>query len=312
MKRTRLSNTDLCASVAVILMFLQKSIAAFSSNVHIIPPSGDALHPPMILIGGMAQTKASWEHQIPYLNKNRQVIVYECMGQGKRDKEDDSNDDVSLKAQAEQLLATLQERDDIQTPVDLVGFSFGARVALATMVLLSGKDVSSCIRKLHLTGVATDRSDYGHLAVQAWKECLQQDPSMRSFAWSILMATYSSYFLRQQQQKSILDRYVDHICNNNSRNGLVALMEQAEVSDTSDPWHVANMAQQIMSQQFHGKGRICVGKLDQMAPPEYATELSERLGWGTPFVIPGCAHAVAVEGARSWRKDVLDFLNDDS
>ncbi|CAJ1950704.1 unnamed protein product [Cylindrotheca closterium] len=274
----------------------------------------------MILIGGMAQTKASWEHQLPYLSKNRQVIVYECMGQGKNNSDiegdaDKNHQDVSLKAQAEKLLETIQNENNemkIQTPVDLVGFSFGARVAMATMTLANESSENNSppcsIRKLHLTGVATDRSDYGHLAVQAWKECLQQDPSLRSFAWSILMATYSPSFLRRQQERSMLGRYVDHISTHNSRDGLLALMEQAEVNDHEDPWHVANMAER-MPQSC--EGRLCVGELDQMAPVEYANELSERLGWGAPTVIPRCAHAVAVEGARDWRKSVLEFLNGD-
>lgn len=195
---------------AVVLLKLKSAVVAFSTNVHVITPTGgEVLHPTMILIGGMAQTKASWEHQLPYLSKNRQVIVYECMGQGKDSEEegdgpDGKNNDVSLQAQAEKLLVTLLQNEDNNeidlspTPVDLVGFSFGARVAMATMTLLNAREEnSSCIRKLHLTGVATDRSDYGHLAVEAWKECLQQDLSLRSFAWSILMATYSSSFLRQ-------------------------------------------------------------------------------------------------------------------
>lgn len=89
---------------------------------------------------------------------------------------------------------------------------------------------------------------------------------------------------------------------------MIALMEQAEVSDLEDPWHVANMAERMPPSC---KGRVCVGELDQMAPVELAKELSEKLGWGAPTIITGCAHAVAVEGARDWRKDVLEFLNDD-
>ncbi|KAL3943041.1 MAG: hypothetical protein SGBAC_002859 [Bacillariaceae sp.] len=333
LRRTRLLDVKgfLTVSVAIVLLRVDSTVAFSNNNVHVIPSTGDALHPPMILIGGMAQSKASWEHQLPYLSKNRQVIVYECIGQGKKNnvegEDSPKNRNVSLEAQAKALLETIQNMNgtnEIQTPVDLVGFSFGARVAMATTtLLLTTEDAndsenslspsswsSSMIRKLHLTGVATDRSDYGHLAVQAWKECLQQDPSLRSFAWSILMATYSSSFLRQQQQRSILDRYVDHISTHNSRDGLLALMEQAEISDTTDPWHVVNMAERIQSQSC--RGRLCVGEFDQMAPVEYAKELSEKLDWGAPTIIPGCAHAVAVEGARTWRKDVLEFLCDES
>ena len=37
---------------------------------------------PLILIGGTAQTITSWEHHIGQLSRNRDVLVYECLGQG--------------------------------------------------------------------------------------------------------------------------------------------------------------------------------------------------------------------------------------
>ena len=37
---------------------------------------------PLILIGGTAQTITSWEHHVQSLSRNRDVLVYECLGQG--------------------------------------------------------------------------------------------------------------------------------------------------------------------------------------------------------------------------------------
>jgi pimeloyl-ACP methyl ester carboxylesterase len=273
-----------------------RSMSSTKNNVHVVPSRGNALHPTLVLIGGMAQTKASWEHHLPSLCKNRKVVVYECIGQGNVRSSDLQN--VSLPFQAQALLEVIKEEEEAK--VDLVGFSFGARVAMATACLAEGPDF---IRKLHLSGVATDRSDYGHLAVQAWKDCVQNDPSLRSFAWSVLMATYSSRFLRTQP----IDRYIDHICNTNSRDGLLALLEQAEVTDHKNHWHVANMAERIQKSGIPGK--VCVGELDQMAPKENARELCEKLGWAEPLISPKCGHAVGIEGARIWKNDVLEFLN---
>ena len=212
----------------------------FANNVHVFEPNGETLYPTMFLLGGMAQTVSSWEHHLPALSKNRKVVVYECIGQGKSWEEEEEEtlepslfQNVSLPFQAETLLELIQEVEPNSKSVDLVGFSFGARVSMASACIKP-----ELIRKLHLTGVATDRSDYGHLAVEAWKESLKNDKSLRSFAWSILMATYSPTFLRSQP----VEKYIEHISRTNSRLGLMALLEQAEVTDKDDPWHVINLS----------------------------------------------------------------------
>jgi pimeloyl-ACP methyl ester carboxylesterase len=260
------------------------------------PSRQEQLYPPLVLIGGMAQTIASWQHQIPSLSKNRLVIVYECLGQGKANH---NLQDVSLPKQAETLFETLDVIVGADDPVDLVGCSFGGRVGMAAACSQPQR-----IRKLHLTGVASDRSNFGHLAVEAWKDNIKSDLSLRSFAWSVLLATYSADFLRSQP----IERYLTLICETNSPEGLLALLEQAEVSDTADPWHVASMAKRMSREDLDG--RICVGELDQMAPVNHVQDLCQQLGWIEPSVIPGCSHAVSLEAGRRWKDEVLLFLND--
>lgn len=286
----------------LIILCIFGLVRNLANNVHVIQPKGEVLYPTIFLIGGMAQTRSSWEHQLPALSKNRKVVVYECIGQGQSwTQEKESSDlvfqNVSLPFQAEKLLEVIQEIEPIR-PVDLVGFSFGARVSMACACIQP-----DCIRKLHLTGVATERSDYGKLAVKAWKDSLQHDHSLRSFAWSILMATYSPSFLQSQP----VEKYVDHISKTNSRLGLMALLNQAEVADKDNPWHVANMAKILASTDIDGK--ILVGEYDLMAPQHYAAELCKILGWKDLVVVPNAAHAVGLEGARHWKNGVLEFLN---
>jgi pimeloyl-ACP methyl ester carboxylesterase len=275
------------------------SISHHAPNVHVVQPRGEVLYPTVFLIGGMAQTKASWEHHMSSLSKNRKVVVFECFGQGQTSFEQSDLQNVSLPKQAESLMEAIQDVNS-NNPVDLVGFSFGARVSMAAACLDGASD---CIRRMHLTGVASERSDYGRLAVEAWKDSVKHDPSLRSFAWSVLMATYSPSFLQSQP----IDRYIDHICRTNSRDGLLALLQRAEVLDRNDPWHVVNMAERIKKSDIVGK--LCVGELDQMAPKEHALTLCDQLGFSDTLVVPNCGHAVGIEGARAWKSDVLEFLN---
>jgi pimeloyl-ACP methyl ester carboxylesterase len=333
--------------------------------------------PPLIILGGMAQTIASWQPHLPALssmNKNRHILVYECLGQGKRplplnnNNNNEHDDDyyysnVTLPRQAEMLMSVLNEvfpSDAVSAPTasgeheqqqqqqfDLVGFSFGGRVAMAMACLYPNR-----IHKLHLTGVALERSDYAHLQIASWKDLLLQHDDndnnrnsntyLRSFAWSVLLATYSPSFLRRQQQQeqpipsssplssssssktstTRLEQWIHHIRSANDRDGLLALLQQAEIDNVEHPWHVASMADRLAAVNANTStttttttttakimGHVCVGALDSMAPPDEAAKLCHRLGWNAPTSIPGCGHAVALEAPRQWRSNVLDFLS---
>jgi pimeloyl-ACP methyl ester carboxylesterase len=343
--------------------------------------------PPLILLGGMAQTIASWQSHMSALsspssqNQNRLVLAYECLGQGRRPvpfNNDDENDDdgyfcnVTLPRQAEILMSVLnevfpsaehdeQQQQQHQQQFDLVGFSFGGRVAMATACLYPNR-----IHKLHLTGVALERSDSAHLQIASWKDLLlhhdddddddinhnhnsinTSNSYLRSFAWSVLLATYSPSFLRRQQHQqqqvpssssqlsacsnttttttSRLETWIHHIRSSNDRDGLLALLQQAEIDNIEHPWHVASMADRLAalvansnnrdsssSSPIHIVGHVCVGALDSMAPPDEAAKLCHRLGWDAPTIVPDCGHAVALEAPRQWRSNVLDFLSSSS
>ncbi|VEU44710.1 unnamed protein product [Pseudo-nitzschia multistriata] len=302
-----------------------------------LPASREELYPPLVLLGGIAQTKSSWDHHLGALAEHRQVLVYECIGQGEK-AIDDNNLDASLPAQARRLLEQLDAEfttggrsndDDNQLVVDIAGFSFGGRVAMAAACLqtdgVSQKIPDHArvrIRRLHLTGVGCDRSDYGHVAMRSFSELIKSDPSLRSFAWSILLATYSPAYLRGLPERT-LERLVDFIASSNNADGLLAILDQAEVSDVEDPWHVVNMADRLVSSgetpEFSEgtgskgavTGKLCVGEFDRMAPVEGVALLQKKLGWirhGVD-VLPDCGHAVVLEQPRAWRESVLSFLN---
>ena len=38
--------------------------------------------PPIVILGGMAQSISSWEHHLPMLSKDRDIFVYEYLGSG--------------------------------------------------------------------------------------------------------------------------------------------------------------------------------------------------------------------------------------
>eukprot|EP00978_Attheya_sp_CCMP212_P026078 scaffold85081_cov49-Attheya_sp.AAC.1 len=232
-----------------------------------------------------------------------------CLRQGQSGEElSDTFDDivyadVSLEYQAESLNEAIRQAFGSQQ-VDIAGFSLGGRVAMATAVLYP-----SLIRRLHLTGVAAQREAYGQLILWSWRDLLllnNADDSLRPFAWSILLATYSPKFVAAQGPERI-QTWVQHICNTNCRDGLLALLEQTEFQ--SDPaWYPLGMAPRMVQTKVHG--RLVVGSLDQMATPSEVQQLSNALKWGDIAIIPDCGHAAPMQEARLWRNDLLNFLNE--
>mmetsp|Transcript_19375 Transcript_19375/g.44292 ORF Transcript_19375/g.44292 Transcript_19375/m.44292 type:complete len:363 (+) Transcript_19375:65-1153(+) len=303
-------------------------------SAQVTPASQEELYPPLVLLGGIAQTKTSWDHHLPSLARNRRVVVYECLGQGLNSitttSDDDKNEeemDASLPAQARELLECLDEimddENDGPAPVDIAGFSFGGRVAMAAACLQ--KDPGGLesfrvrIRRLHLTGVGCDRSDYGHFAMKSFRDVIRNDQSLRCFAWCILLATYSSGYLRGLPEKT-LERFLDHISSSNNPNGLLAILEQAEINDATDPWHVTNMANRLTQTTGTNTnsdsrkvvlGKLCVGEFDKMAPVDEVERLCKTSDWiqEDTDILSDCGHAVVLENPRAWRQSALSFLN---
>ena len=120
--------------------------------------------PPLVLIGGTAQWIDSWTGHLKALARQRQVLLYETRGQGGAT----SSLDVSccdLRTHAEDFAAVVEAGLDehlLNAPVDVCGFSFGGRVALAAAAACEGPR----IRRLCLTGVSADRGQRGRLALQ--------------------------------------------------------------------------------------------------------------------------------------------------
>jgi pimeloyl-ACP methyl ester carboxylesterase len=286
------------------------------------------MNPPLVLMGGMGQTIASYESHLPFLSRERTVLVYEPMGVGRLASSTSDWTNVTLPRQAEQLHGVLSAlffdnplQDESPAPqvVDLVGFSLGGRIQMAYACLYPDR-----IRRLACTGVAASRSPMAQAAIMAWKDLLSSSDSdfpCRGFAWNLLQTTYSPTFLLRQSPKR-LKTWINFICRSHSRQGLLALLKQTYFDHDNDDkdvnaWTTVNMAQRLaVSSTNEFSTLFLVGAEDLMAPPEHVQTLLDMLNTNdsknrraTCMIIPGCGHAVPTEEPRLWRTHVLGFLS---
>lgn len=311
-----------------------KTLKKSESNGHELQQAKKSANlPPIIILGGMAQCIESWQHHFNDFSKERDVFMYEYLGSGLGSSPqssspiDESNiddfahvltndyyQDVSLNYQSQEFEAIIRQAltscnssshdkniSSVHPQVDVIAFSLGARITLATMA-----KHPTLIRKAHLTGIAAQRDVMGDMIFESWKEMLSpnQDSSsnLRPFAWSLIMSTYSKTCLEQAGFDKVLG-WVNHICSNHHRMGLYQLLEQNRHVDPIE--HTQEVARNSCTDI-----QIAVGSQDVISTPDQANRLNEALGTrNTIQIYQGCGHAVMNENPRQWRKDVLTFLN---
>lgn len=180
---------------AVLLLELSHVVTALSTYTYVnqqrclLVECTEPQFPPLVILPGMAQSITAWESHVPFFAKDRHVLIYEAMGIGP---ENQCWSDVSLPAQADRLEQTLNTLYD-DNVVHVVGFSLGGRIAMAL-----GCKYPHRIERMHLTGVSMERSKWGQLQLMGWLDHLQHN-NLRAFAWSAILATYSTDFLTRQQ-----------------------------------------------------------------------------------------------------------------
>ena len=329
--------------------------------------------PPLVVLSGMAQSISSWEFHLPYLAKQRSVLIYEGIGQGplpphiitelqqqqqqqqQHASIEEYYENVTLERQGHDFWKVVDEaffdpgcyyynnnniinstttKKKSENLVDVACFSFGARIAMAAATIIPNR-----IRRMHLTGVGAERDDLANIHIESWKEILgcctnhdavddemkmkRDNSRLRSFAWSIILATYSEKFLISSGPDRI-KTWVDGVCQYNTEEGLRAILMQTH--DNDGEWSPASMALRIRQQQSSNKSelsiescRIVVGSEDKMANPNQAYQLAKILSRNAKNkeddddsiykVVEGCGHAVPMEAMRLWREDVLQYLN---
>ena len=249
---------------------------------------------PIVLVGGMTQTLASWGAQIRPLSERREVIAYEARGQGMTEL---PLDDCTLPRHVDDF-AALHEALALGGPVDLCGFSFGGRVALAIAA-----ERPELVHRLVLSGVALDRGLVGRLIVRGWLAALATG-DLEALARVSLPDILGPAYL--QANEALVEPMVRASIERNRYDGVLALMRATIDLPEGSPWAAAPLAARVRA---HGIASLCLGgALDRLAPPDEVAALADALG-GEHGRIEDAGHTIAIETPLSWREHALAFLD---
>lgn len=245
---------------------------------------------PLVLLGGMTQTLASWSGQLRPMSQKRPVMAYEARGQG-------STDLSVARCTFDQHVADFEALLDAKglQQVDLAGFSFGGRVSLGIAATLPHR-----IRRLIVSGVALDRGVLGKLIVGGWIAALQTG-DLEALARVSLPDILGPAYL--EKHAHLVEGMVKASKTRNRYEGVKALFEHTMRLPDDSPWQARSLAPRVQCPVL-----TVGGSLDRLAPPSEVRALAELCG-GAFLEIEGVGHTVAIEAPEVWRNAAEQFLD---
>ena len=124
-----------------------------------IQPQATASYPPVVVLGGTAQTISTFIPHIRHLSATRRLIIPELRCQGQTELLSYNGTMRQHVTDVENILNALE----IDQSVDLVGFSFGGRIAMAVAA-----HKPYLVSKISVTGVPWNRPPLGAMILKSW------------------------------------------------------------------------------------------------------------------------------------------------
>ena len=241
--------------------------------------------PTVVFLNGMTQSTQHWKSQArAFEEEGFAVVTYDARGQG------DSGlgeQPLSLELHAADLAALLEELGLAQA--DLVGFSHGARVALAF-----ANHHPERLRRLVLCSATASPTALARTIVRSWREILAAG-GLEAMSWAAVPDILGGDFLRDNER--FLGGIIKASVQRNSPEGVRALLE-------------AMMAYPDLSELATGVEAptlVISASEDLLVEAEGAAELA-RLTGGEHVEVEGVGHTVPIEAPERFREIALEFL----
>ena len=270
-----------------------------SRKVHVIDMPGESPNSKtMVILGGAAQTLFSWLPHYKDLAKGRRLIIPEMRCQGKTELNPANATMKQLVSDFRNLMINLNIEK-----TDLVGFSYGGRVALGIAA-----HAPELLNKVSLTGVALKRNGLGNAIIESWKIAFNNS-NMEEAAWSFVLNGYSTKFLNENGDR--ISTHVDMICKSNDVKKLAHLY--SNTMEDSDSYSLPSCATKIAEMEIVRDIQILAAAEDRIASADGSRDLASILKTNPAMRIKyeemSAGHLLPFEKPRAWRQAVLSFID---
>lgn len=241
---------------------------------------------PILFLNGMSQTTLSWKTTARAMQSEHAIITYDARGQGESEV---GAQDLSLELHADDVAALLDHLDVERA--HLVGFSHGARVALAT-----ANHHAERIDHLVLCSATAAPTALARTIIRGWREILAAG-GLEAMSWASLTAILGNTYL--EQNEALIPGIIRASVQRNQPEGVRRLLDaMIEYPD------LAQLARGVSAPT-----RVLYGEHDLLVDADGAETLA-RLCGGTARCIQGVGHTVPIEAPEPFRESLRDFLPD--
>ena len=239
----------------------------------------------VVFLNGMTQSTAHWNSQAKaFAGLGYRVLTYDARGQGESEL---GRADLSLELHADDLAEILRELE--VEKAHLVGFSHGARVALAVANRHPDR-----VDHLVLCSATARPTALARTIVRAWHGVLKAG-GLEAMSWSSIPTILGNDFLAAIEK--ILGGIVRASVQRNSREGVEALL--SAMMNYPD---LADLAEGVSQTTL-----VISADQDLLVTLEGARELA-RLAGGSHREVSGVGHTIPIEAPEAFREIVTEFL----
>jgi 3-oxoadipate enol-lactonase len=251
-------------------------------------PCAGAAAPPIAFLNGLSQTTVAWGLQAQRWKGRRGVLLHDASGQGRSDPPPEGHRPAGHARDFVHLLDTLGIAQ-----ADLVGFSFGARIALRVALQAPAR-----VRRLVLVGCAHRDTVVRRWIVRSWLDAVEKGGLEHAFRVVTPMIVGNAWLERNAAQEADMLRA---FTRRNSSEGMRRLL-----SDTLLPG--GELAPADLT-RIACPTLVIRGDEDVVVSEAIARELAASIAGARLAVCQGAGHTVAIEQPEWFAAQMEEFLS---
>lgn len=234
---------------------------------------GGAGAPTVVFLNGLSQTTVAWGLQAQRLRGRRDVLLHDAAGQGRSDPAPEGHRPPGHARDLLHLLDALGVSE-----ADVVGFSFGARIALRLALLAPAR-----VRRLVLVGCAHRDTAVRRWIVASWLDALAKGGREHAFRVVTPMVVGDRWLARNEKDAADMERA---FVRRNSAEGMRRLLADTLLPGGALTDELRSVRQPTL---------VVRGEEDLVVPRSLNHELVDLLPDARYEECPLAGHSVAVE-----------------